>query len=56
MNAFQDPTLLAQLGPQAGQSPFMSDAPLTTTYLVWAALWVLLVLGLAAIAFQRRDL
>jgi ABC-type transport system involved in multi-copper enzyme maturation permease subunit len=56
MNAFQDPTLLTQLGPQAGQSPFMSDAPLTTAYLVWAALCVLLVLGLAAIAFQRRDL
>ena len=56
MNAFQDPTLLTQLGPEVGQSPFLSEAPLTTVYLAWAALWVALVLGLAAVAFQRRDL
>jgi ABC-type transport system involved in multi-copper enzyme maturation permease subunit len=56
MNAFQDPTLLTQMGPEAAQSPFMSEAPLTTTYLAWAALWTVLVFGLAAVAFQRRDL
>jgi ABC-type transport system involved in multi-copper enzyme maturation permease subunit len=55
MNAFQDPTLFAQLGPQAGQSPFVSASPLTGVYLAWAALWVALVLGLAALVFQRRD-
>jgi ABC-type transport system involved in multi-copper enzyme maturation permease subunit len=55
MNAFQDPALFAVLGPQAGQSPFVSAAPLTGVYLGWAALWVGLVLGLAALAFQRRD-
>jgi hypothetical protein len=31
-------------------------SPLTTVYLAWAALWVAVVLGLAAVAFQRRDL
>jgi hypothetical protein len=31
-------------------------APLTATYLGWAALWVAVVLGLSALAFQRRDL
>ena len=36
--------------------PFLSEAPLTAAYLAWAALWVALVLGLAALAFQRRDL
>ncbi|MCO1655597.1 ABC transporter permease [Pseudonocardia humida] len=56
MNAFQDPTLLAQLGPEVGQSPFVSASPLTPVYLGWAALWVVLVLGLAGVVFQRRDL
>jgi ABC-type transport system involved in multi-copper enzyme maturation permease subunit len=56
MNAFQDPTLLAQLGPAAAESPFVGEAPLTPAYLVWAGVWVLLVLGLAAVAFGRRDL
>jgi ABC-type transport system involved in multi-copper enzyme maturation permease subunit len=55
MNAFQDPALFAQLGSEAGQSPFVSEAPLTGVYLGWAALWVALVLGLAALVFQRRD-
>jgi ABC-type transport system involved in multi-copper enzyme maturation permease subunit len=56
MNAFQDPTLLNVLGPQVAESPFLSDAQLTITYLAWACLWVALVLGLAGLAFQRRDL
>ncbi|WBB78744.1 ABC transporter permease [Micromonospora sp. WMMD882] len=55
MNAFQDPGLLA-LDPQVAQSPFASAAPLTPVYLGWAALWVTVVLGLTALAFQRRDL
>jgi ABC-type transport system involved in multi-copper enzyme maturation permease subunit len=55
MNAFQDPILFAQLGSEAGQSPFVSEAPLAGVYLGWAALWVGLVLGLAVLAFQRRD-
>lgn len=56
MHAFQDPTLLAQLGPEFEGFPFLSEARLTATYLVWAAVWVALVLGLAAMSFQRRDL
>ena len=56
MHAFQDPTLLQQLGPAFEGFPFLSDARLTATYVVWAAVWVALVLGLAAMSFQRRDL
>jgi ABC-type transport system involved in multi-copper enzyme maturation permease subunit len=58
MHAFQDPVALAQFGGPAveGGFPFLSKAPLTTTYLAWAGLWVALVLGLAGLAFLRRDL
>jgi ABC-type transport system involved in multi-copper enzyme maturation permease subunit len=56
MNAFQDPTLLLQVGSGIEESPFLSMAPLTAAYLVWTALWLTLVLGLAAGSFQRRDL
>jgi ABC-type transport system involved in multi-copper enzyme maturation permease subunit len=54
MHAFQHPAL-AQF-PAFEDSPFLSTAPLTATYLAWAALWVAVVLGLSALAFQRRDL
>ncbi len=54
MYAFQDP-ILAQI-PAFQGSPFLSLAPLTIAYLGWAALWVALVLGLAGVAFLRRDL
>ncbi|WP_117215254.1 ABC transporter permease [Allorhizocola rhizosphaerae] len=53
MYALQDPIVLS---PELIGSPLVSQAPLTATYLAWAALWVALVLGLAGIAFQRRDL
>ena len=58
MNAFQDPVALAQFGGPAieGGVPFLSDAPLTAAYLVWVVVWVVLVLGLAAVSFGRRDL
>jgi ABC-type transport system involved in multi-copper enzyme maturation permease subunit len=56
MNAFQDPSLLTQFSEAFEGHPFLSSAGLTTTYLIWAAVWTLLGLGLAAIAFQRRDL
>jgi ABC-type transport system involved in multi-copper enzyme maturation permease subunit len=56
MNSFQDPSLLLRAGAGAGESPFLSVAPLTIVYLAWAALWIAVVLGLAAVAFQRRDL
>jgi ABC-type transport system involved in multi-copper enzyme maturation permease subunit len=56
MNSFQDPGLLLQIGTGIEESPFLSMAPLTAAYLGWTALWVALVLGLAGVAFQRRDL
>jgi ABC-type transport system involved in multi-copper enzyme maturation permease subunit len=55
MNSFQDPALLLQVGSGIEESPFLSMAPLTATYLAWTGLWIALVLGLAAIAFLRRD-
>lgn len=56
MHGFQDQALVAQLGPGFDGFPFFSEAPLTATYLAWAALWVAMVWGLAAAAFQRKDL
>jgi ABC-type transport system involved in multi-copper enzyme maturation permease subunit len=56
MHAFQDPALFRQFRGGFEESPFLSVAPLTVTYLAWAALWVVLVLGLAGLIFQRRDL
>ena len=55
MHAFQDP---AQFGGPAveGGFPFLSDATLTATYLGWAVVWTVLVLGVAGMVFQRRDL
>ena len=57
MNAFQDPTAFVQFGgEEAGAFPFLGAAPLTTTYLGWAAVWVAMVWGLAAASFVRKDL
>ncbi|MEV5412942.1 ABC transporter permease [Thermopolyspora sp. NPDC052614] len=56
MNAFQDPTLLSQFSEAFEGHPFLSTASPTATYLAWATLWVALILGLAAVSFQRRDL
>jgi ABC-type transport system involved in multi-copper enzyme maturation permease subunit len=55
MRAFQDPSLLSQFSEAFEGHPFLSSAPLTVTYLIWALIWVALVLGLAGLAFQRRD-
>jgi ABC-type transport system involved in multi-copper enzyme maturation permease subunit len=56
MHSIQDPGVLTLFGGAAAGSPFVSEAPLAATYLVWTVVWVALVLGLAALAFQRRDL
>ena len=56
MHAFQDPAALAQFGEEMAGFPFLSEAPLTATYLGWAALWVAMVWGLAAVSFRRKDL
>jgi ABC-type transport system involved in multi-copper enzyme maturation permease subunit len=57
MRAFQDPTALVEFGGTEGQAfPFLSVAPLTVTYVVWAAIWVAMIWGLAAASFLRKDL
>ncbi len=55
MHAFQDPALLAVGGNFDGH-PFLGEAPLTVTYLAWAAVWVAMVWGLAAASFLRKDI
>ena len=56
MNSFQDPALLLQVGSGVEESPLLSMASLTTTYLAWTGLWIVIVLGLTAMSFHRRDL
>jgi ABC-type transport system involved in multi-copper enzyme maturation permease subunit len=56
MHAIQDPGVLTVFGGAAVGSPFVSEAPPAVAYLAWTGLWVVLGLGLAALAFQRRDL
>jgi ABC-type transport system involved in multi-copper enzyme maturation permease subunit len=56
MHAFQDPSALLTFGDAGAGFPFLSKAPLTASYLAWAAVWVAMVWGLAAVAFVRRDL
>lgn len=55
MYAFQDSTVLTQV-PAFRDFPFLSQTPLTVAYLAWSVLWVAVMLGLATLAFQRRDL
>jgi ABC-type transport system involved in multi-copper enzyme maturation permease subunit len=56
MNSFQHPALAAQIGSGIEESPLVSMTPLTAAYLGWAGVWVAVVLGLAALSFQRRDM
>jgi ABC-type transport system involved in multi-copper enzyme maturation permease subunit len=56
MHAFQHPTVLSVYGVDEGPHPFLGESALTSTYVGWVVLWVALVLGLAGMAFQRRDL
>jgi ABC-type transport system involved in multi-copper enzyme maturation permease subunit len=57
MHAFQDPSALVEFGGSDAEAfPFLSAAPLTATYLAWAAVWVAMVWGLAAASFLRKDL
>jgi len=56
MHAFQDPSAIISFGPEGAAFPFLSDASLTATYLAWAAVWVAMVWGLAAVSFLRKDL
>lgn len=36
-------------------NPFFVSAPPTTPYLLWAVIWVVVILGIAVFSFQRRD-
>ncbi|WP_268927918.1 hypothetical protein [Nakamurella leprariae] len=36
--------------------PFLSQSSLSGCYLLWSAVWLALVLALAALSFGRRDL
>jgi len=58
MHAFQDPTAIAVFGgPELqGGFPFLSASSLTPAYLTWTVLWTAVVLALAGLALQRRDL
>jgi ABC-type transport system involved in multi-copper enzyme maturation permease subunit len=57
MHAFQDPSALLEFGGEEAQAfPFLSADPLTAVYVVWAAVWVAMIWGLAATAFQRKNL
>lgn len=56
MHAFQDPGLLAYVGPELESFPFLGVALPTVGYLAWTAVWTALVLGLAAMVLQHRDL
>jgi hypothetical protein len=57
MHGFQDPSALVEFGGGGSEAfPFLSVAPLTAAYLVWSAVWVAMVWGLAATAFVRKDL
>ncbi len=57
MYAFQEPSALVEFrGSEAEAFPFLSQATLTTTYLVCAAVWVVMVWALAAGSFVHKDL
>jgi len=56
MHAFQDPSALVQMGTDAEGFPFLSVAPLTATYLAWAAVWVAMVWALSSASFLRKNL
>jgi ABC-type transport system involved in multi-copper enzyme maturation permease subunit len=57
MYSFQHPALAGTIGTNGfGGSPLLSMAPLTGAYVAWAGLWVVVILGVSALSFQRRDL
>jgi ABC-type transport system involved in multi-copper enzyme maturation permease subunit len=55
MHAFQDPGALVQIGEGGEAFPFLSAATLSGAYAAWVVLWVLVIGGLAALSFTRRD-
>ena len=55
MHALQDPAAFSQFGFEMDGFPFLSEASLSPVYLGWVVLWVAMVWGLTALAFNRRD-
>jgi ABC-type transport system involved in multi-copper enzyme maturation permease subunit len=56
MHAIQDPSALRTFGDFEGSAfPFLSQSSLSGVYLGWVAVWVLIIGGLAALSFSRRD-
>ena len=55
MQSFQHPALVELAGGRI-ESPLLSVNSLTPAYVAWAGVWVAIILGLAALSFQRRDL
>ena len=47
---------LGRGGPAAAANPFFATALPPTPFLVWSAIWVVLVLAVAALSLGRRDL
>ena len=57
MHAIQDPSALGAFGGVEGSAfPFLSQSSLSGVYLGWVVVWVVLIGGLAALAFGRRDI
>ena len=54
MNSFQDPGALLEMGQGEQGFPFLSDVLLSPAHLAWAAVWIVMILGLTALSFQRR--
>jgi hypothetical protein len=55
MHAVQDPTALGTIGRGGAAFPFLSATSPSGAYLGWVTVWVLVVGGLAALSFGRRD-
>ena len=52
-----EPAILVAVGGASPRTnPFSVGAPPPTPYIVWAVGWVVVILGLAALSFRRRDL
>jgi ABC-2 type transport system permease protein len=57
MHAIQDPSALRAFGQVEGSAfPFLSQSSLSAVYLGWVVVWVLVIGGLAAVSFGRRDI
>lgn len=56
MHAIQDPSALVQFGGAGEGFPFLSTAGLSSAYLAWVGVWILIVGSVCVVSFGRRDL